>query len=148
MNVKFKNIDLIKTRDFLHGIPLKGVASRARTKLITELDTNIKTFSENEVALAKEYAIVDEEGNFLVTNSEGELVPSQNNSFQLKPEVTDEYRDERETLFNEKVSIILLDNHVEKLLDSMNSLDTDLKGEDAIVYDLLCDALESAVPTP
>lgn len=62
MEVRIKYNQLIDSVNFLTGIKLKGKKSIHRTRFVKALTEKLKQVSEEELALIKEYAHLNEEG--------------------------------------------------------------------------------------
>jgi hypothetical protein len=87
------------------------------------------------VELLKEYAELDESGE-PVKNADG--------GFTLKPETAVEYLLERDKLFTEVAEIEggTYTSHLELMRQILADYDEELDGDNAALYDVLCDAFE------
>ena len=136
MRIKLENHCLVPLIPFLQGMKLKGEKSRARSKFLALAMKAYASLHESEVDLLKEYAVLDENGK-----------PTENpdGSFRLKEESAREYFTEREKLFKEVAEIEggTYTQHFSLMREILTEYDEELAGEDASLYDTLCDAFEA-----
>ena len=134
MKLKLANKHLILLVPFLQGLKLKGERSRARSKFLALAMTSYESLHLSEVELLKEYAVLDESGELLQTDG----------AFTLKEETAFEYHIEREKLFSEIAEIEggTYTAHLELMRQILADYDEDLSGENAALYDALCDSFE------
>jgi hypothetical protein len=132
MQIKLKNKYLIPLVPFLQGLKLKGERSRARSKFLALTMTAYTSLHDSEVELLKECAVLDENGEPKV----GE------NGFTLKDDSVKEYLTERQKLFDEIAEIEggTYVSHLELMRQILADYDEELSGENAELYDVLCDA--------
>lgn len=140
MNIKKYN--LVPIFEFLGKINLVGAASRARTKLNKEIGNAINELQSDEVALAEELGgRVNDEGR-VVFVSEEDLNETEAAEYSKKKhaEFTNAQSDLRqeEAIFNEATK-----DQFNRLKNALYDYDEKLSGQDAIVYDILLDALEA-----
>ena len=137
MKVLIKNRFLIEAQNFLQDLKLKGAESRARTKFSELLDRAIESYAQSELALAKEYAILDDNG---------EIKFGENYLFDLRPGTAPEYHSEVEKLHNEEAEIEgeTYATHLETMLKTLHECDVEMSGSTAALYDMLCEAFEEA----
>jgi hypothetical protein len=133
MQVKIENEKLGQAISLLFNMPLKGKQSRHRSKLIKLLDARLKEVGEQELDLIKEYTGVDEEGN-----------PKRNSDGNFAIDNPKEFKDQQDELFKEAYVIDGGDAHgmLKTVKDVLLNYDGELSGQEAEVYDYLCDAFE------
>ena len=138
MRIQLKNHYLVPLIPFLRGMKLKGERSRARSKFLVAAMEAYASLHESEVELLKEYAVLDGEGNPKAT-ADG--------SFSLKEGSTNEYHTEHEKLFNEVAEIEggTYAGHLTLMRQILMEYEEELDGENAALYDALCDAFEEGV---
>ena len=135
MQIKLQNRHIITLIPFLQGMKLKGERSRARSKFLEIALKSYYALHDSEVELLKEYAVLGEDGE-----------PKQDSGgFTLKSETALEYHIEREKLFTEVAEIEggTYTSHFELMRQILADYDEELDGENAALYDSLCDAFES-----
>jgi hypothetical protein len=137
MKIKLQNRYIIPLVPFLQGMKLKGEDSRARSKFLNLAMEAYAALHESELELACEYAITGEDGQPIVDEGGG---------FTLKPDVGAGYLSEREKLFSEVAEIEggTYTAHLEAMRHILAEYDEVLDGENAQLYDALCDAFEEA----
>jgi len=135
MRIQLKNHHLIPIIPFLKGMKLKGEQSRARSKFLVIALEAYTALHESEVDLLKEYAVLD---------GEGEPIIAKDGSFTLKDGCVKEYLAERDKLFNEVAEIegATYAEHMTLMRKILLDYDEELDGENAALYDALCDAFE------
>jgi hypothetical protein len=134
MRIKLQNQYIITLIPFLQNMKLKGERSRARSKFLSLAMDSYYSLHESEVELLKEYAELDEAGE-----------PKQGESgFTLKKETAMEYLVERDKLFTEVAEIEggTYTSHLELMRQILADYDEELDGDNAALYDALCDAFE------
>jgi len=134
MRIKLQNQHIVTLIPFLQGLKLKGERSRARSKFLSLAMESYYSLHESEVELLKEYAELDEAGE-----------PKQGESgFILKKETAMEYLVERDKLFTEIAEIEggTYTSHLELMRQILADYDEELDGDNAALYDALCDAFE------
>ena len=134
MIVKIENRYLQQAISLLFDLPLRGKQSRHRTKFIKLLQNRLKEVEEERVQLAKEYAEKDENGNPIV----------ENNRYKIAEKYKEEFFKEFEALMSEEL-VIEGENFKETLevvRDILLNCDEYFSGEQAFVYDYLCEQFE------
>ena len=134
MIVKIENRYLQQAISLLFDLPLRGKQSRHRTKFIKLLQNRLKEVEEERVQLAKEYAEKDENGNPIV----------ENNRYKITEKYKEEFFKEFEALMSEEL-VIEGENFKETLevvRDILLNCDEYFSGEQAFVYDYLCEQFE------
>jgi hypothetical protein len=141
MHIKLQNKHLVPLIPFLQGMKLKGEQSRARSKFLALAMEAYAALHESELELLKEYAVPDGEGNPKITADGG---------FTLKNGNAGEYLTERDKLFNEVAEIEggTYTAHLSLMKRILTEYGEDLDGENAALYDALCDAFEEAEVVP
>lgn len=128
--ISLRKNDLGTIHIFLVSAELKGVASRARTKLDKLISDNLNDLISDEKELAKDHS--------------GTIQDNGNVSFNSETSDRDDFDVEHKQLLDEKVSLIEhTEGYFEKLTTALNDLTKDLNGLDAQAYDTLLDALEA-----
>ena len=135
MRIQLKNHYLVPLIPFLKGMKLKGERSRARSKFLALAMEAYAALHESEVELLKEYAVLDVAGN---PKAAGD------GSFSLREDFVREYLAEREKLFNEVAEIEggTYAGHLALMRQILADYDEELDGDNAALYDALCDAFE------
>lgn len=143
MNIKIKNSDIQSFVELLFEMPLKGSASRMRTRFIRLLEERYLMIVEEAETLQKEYAKKDESGEIIyktVKMPDGESVEG----FDF--EDLDSYQREVAKLMEEEY-VISITPEIDKMLisvkESVLNSDLELSGHTATAYDSLCEILES-----
>ena len=133
MRIQLKNHYLIPLIPFLQGMKLKSERSRARSKFLSLALEAYTSLHESELELLKEYAVLDDNGNPKAADD---------GSFLLREGAVKEYRLEREKLFNEMAEIEggTYTGHLCQMKQILLDYDWELEGENAALYDALCDA--------
>lgn len=134
MLLNLKNRQLVSTINFLTKLELKTKESRSRSKVVNLLTEKLEELQKDEKELLVRYATKDEDDKPVMTGQ----------SYDIPKEVENEWIEERTELLNESTSIdcSAYKVHVDRLVESLNNLDMNLKDEDAFAYDLLLDQLE------
>ena len=142
MQIKLRNHYLVPLIPFLQGMKLKGERSRARSKFLALATAAYASLHESELELVKEYAELDAGGNPQTDEKGG---------FSLREDAAiHEYLVERDKLFNEVAEIEggTYTAHLALMRQILTEYDEDLDGENAALYDALCDAFEEGgLPT-
>jgi hypothetical protein len=135
MRIKLQNRYLVPLVPFLRGMKLRGEDSRARSKFLNLAMESYASLHDSEMELACEYTVTGEDGN---------PVMDENGGFTLRPGVGAEYLAEREKLFSEVAEIEggTYTAHLEAMRRILAEYDEELDGDDAQLYDALCDAFE------
>ena len=134
MYLEIPNHLLPATSELLDSLPLKGAASRARTRALALVSYALEVLGASEVELLNTYG---------VKNEDGELV-REGDTFELVPETAAEYQAERAKLLCE-VTVIdeaTYTGHATLLRETLEGADLELKGLLATAYDVLLTSLE------
>lgn len=133
--LKFKNSEIETVANFLGKLPLKSKASRARTLLINKLNEKFGDYT----AFQKE--LLDEYGK---KQDSGELFQDEQGNFHWEADKVDEANEAMNELGDDIVYIDTVEYrpNMKFLSLSLEDLDMELSGNDAIVYDQLMDQLE------
>lgn len=136
--LKFKNSEIETVVNFLEKLPLKTKASRARTLLINKLNEKFGDY----VAFQKE--LLDEYGK---KQDSGELFQDEQGNFYWDADKVDEANEAMNELGDDIVYIDTVEYrpNMKFLTLSLEDLDMELSGNDAIIYDQLMDQLEEEI---
>ena len=140
MRIQLENHYLIPLIPFLQGMKLKGAQSRARSKFLNLAMDAYAALHESELELLKDYAVLDEAGNLKISGDS-----AGGERFTLRDaEAAQEYRIEHEKLFTEVAEIEggTYTSHLELMRQILADYDEELDGENASLYDALCDAFD------
>lgn len=125
--MKLQNKALIPVGNFMQSLTLPAQISRARTKIVNELQKNI-------------YELSNDEKN-IVINHNGEVSDDGSITWQKD---TDRllYIKEKDEMMEESVDVTI-DNVTlfEKFKEYMENWNEEVSGEEASAYDVLCEAL-------
>ncbi|WP_341323352.1 DUF1617 family protein [Solibacillus sp. FSL H8-0523] len=139
--MKFKNFEIDVLCKFLYEISLSGKSSRMRTRFVRLLENYSTNVIQNDRrAMFDEYAMKDEFGEFLLNETQTEVI--------LIPETQDKFHAEMNELMNEDFILDETEANREMILITGNALlecDIKLNKDDAIVYDQWCEEFESAI---
>ena len=126
--MEIKNGYLIKIGNFLDGLKLPAQVSRARTKLVNELQKDIYELSEDEKEIVRNH-------NGVISESDG-VITWQNDNDKIL------YIKEKNEMMEESVDVTI-DNITlfEKFKEYMENWNEEVSGEEAAAYDILCEAL-------
>ncbi len=139
MSVAIENRYLPALIPFLAGMPLAGAQSRARSKLLGMVTLAFEGLALAERELVAEYATLDEDGAPII---------AEDSTFTLaNPEAANEYVAAREELMGERTILTgdTYQGHYQALQTLLAEYTQPLTGDDAAVYDHLCDAIDQAV---
>jgi hypothetical protein len=132
MIVKIKNKYLGQGIDLLFNLSLKGKKSRHRTKLIRKMQERFKEVEQQRLELAKEHAQKDEEDNPIIKD----------NVYKMEDKAA--FNKDYQELLDEK--LVLDSGDDQEMLKTMKNVllncDKEFSGQQAVVYDALCDAFE------
>ncbi len=137
--IRIENRYLPPLIPFLQSMKLAGAASRARSKLLAMALTAFQDLAASEQELVTEYAVLDEQGRPVI---------AEDGSFDLKdPALVSQYLTEREALLAEQAHLSgpTYSEHLSQLQNLLASYPVELTGDEAEVYDRLCDAVEAAL---
>ncbi|EHD5218227.1 TPA: DUF1617 family protein [Staphylococcus pseudintermedius] len=131
MKLTLKNVEINKVSTFMYKLELKAKQSRSRTKFMRLLDEKQEEYKESNDELLSMYAVKDEAGQPKIVD----------NQYEFENGNLEKYIDERAELDNEEVIINLEDypKVFETLFEVLDELDIQLKEEDAVTYDRLCE---------
>lgn len=131
MKLTLKNVEINKVSTFMYKLELKAKQSRSRTKFMRLLDEKQEEYKEGSDELLSMYAVKDEAGQPKIVD----------NQYEFENGNLEKYIDERAELDNEEVIINLEDypKVFETLFEVLDELDIQLKEEDAVTYDRLCE---------
>jgi hypothetical protein len=140
MKVEIKNMYLEPAIKLLFDLPLKRKQSRHRTKFVKLLNEQLKDVMEQKKEIIKEHANSDE-------NGEPKTFENENGQQEYDFKDKKAFQEDMEELYEEKL-IIEGSGHKEVLETVKGVLletDEEFKGQQAMVYDYLCDQLEEGV---
>lgn len=141
MRITIPNRHLATTITLLDSMPLKAAQSRARTKLLTLIKDAHVRFAEDEYALVAEYANLDDAGTPVIEKG---------GTFALQdPTKTTEFLTAREELFASEAEVAgaTYTNHLADVKTLLDNYDGELSGESADAYDVIYDAITTALDT-
>ena len=134
MQVTIKNEKLGQAISLLFDLSLKGKQSRQRSKFIKALDERLKEVAEQEQELLKEHCHLDEEGN----------PKTKNNGQEWDVKDVGAFRKDKIELYEEEFVLDGGDN--EEMLKTLKTVlfdcEKEFKGQEAQIYDYLCDQFE------
>jgi len=137
MHIKLQNRYIVTLIPFLEGMKLKSEKSRARSKFLALAAEAYASLHDSELDLLREYAVQDERGE-----------PRQDESgkFTLRDNTAREYMVERDKLFSEVAEIEggTYTAHLSLMRQALAEYDGELEGDNAALYDALCDAFDEA----
>lgn len=139
MAIAIENRYLPPLIPFLENMPLAGAQSRARSKLLGMMTLAFQGLALAERELVTEYATLDENGQPVI---------GEDSTFTLvNPERANEYVAAREELMSERTILTgdTYEGHYLALQTLLTEYAEPLTGDDASVYDHLCDAIDQAV---
>lgn len=139
MPIAIENRYLPPLIPFLENMPLAGANSRARSKLLGMVTLAYQGLALAERELVTEYATLDEEGQPVI---------GEDSTFALAdPGSAEAYVAAREELMRERTILTgdTYQGHYEALQALLGEYAQPLTGDDAAVYDHLCDAIDHAV---
>ncbi|WP_338230556.1 DUF1617 family protein [Lactiplantibacillus paraxiangfangensis] len=118
----------------MQRMPLAGYQSMARTRFIRALKDAVKGLIDAQKDLLNEYAIKDDDGEFVVENG----------NYKLKPDNISEYNDAYRKLMGEQAEVnkSTYTDHKRDVQDILKDCKLELSGDEATIYAALCDALE------
>lgn len=126
--MKIEKSMLVPVFNFLAGASLVGPASRARTKLVNDVNEQIEILQNDQKDLVQSNSgRIDDAGNINFSEAEFKI----------------EYEKQREELFKEKVLFNeKTEGYFERLRVGLDKYTEKLSGQDAVAYDYLLDKLE------
>jgi ribosomal protein S7 len=134
--IKIKNEHLNNVADFLlNSVGAKGKKSIHKMRVVKALQEKHKEVSEEEVALLKEYAGEDEEGNI-----------KRNDAGQFDIKDTKGFNEAHKALFDEEFVIddVNLESALKTVEKLINDYDKELSGKQAEAHFVLYEAFEEA----
>ncbi|MGE6379967.1 DUF1617 family protein [Peribacillus muralis] len=133
MKVQIQYSYIAGSIEFLYNLSLKGKQSRHRTRFIKALQEKLQEVSEEEIALLKEYAGEDEEGN-----------PKKNKQGNFDIKDVQGFKKQQEELFAEQYVCDGGDvsGMLKTVKDILLNYDEEVSGQVAEVYDYLCEQFE------
>ena len=134
MIVRIENRYLKPSIDLLFNLSLRGKQSRHRTRFIKLLNERFVQVEEERKQLAEEFAEKDEDGKPIVENDRYKIVGDNREQFQKEFEelMSEEFVIEGEN-FKETLEVVR---------DILLNCDEYFSGEQAFVYDYLCEQFE------
>lgn len=134
MIVRIENRYLKPSIDLLFNLSLRGKQSRHRTRFIKLLNERLVQVEEERKQLAEEFAEKDEDGKPIVEDDRYKIVGDNREQFQKEFEelMSEEFVIEGEN-FKETLEVVR---------DILLNCDEYFSGEQAFVYDYLCEQFE------
>jgi hypothetical protein len=135
--VRIRNSEIRDFAMFLLDEKLSGKKSRMRTRFIKLLDERLKQIDEERLALLKEFAELDENGN-VKTREDGTAIMSDENMAKFQVEFAE--------LMNEEFVIDETEERREMLLtikDIVLNTEKEFSGQSAFQYDRWCEIVEA-----
>lgn len=137
MEVRIKNILLNETVNFLADMPLKGRASRHRTRFTKKVSEHIESVVGEEKEIIKNNCNLNEDG-------EPKTIKKDNGEEHYDVKDLDTLTTERNDLYNEE--FIIDDSNSQEMLKTirtaLDEYEGELSGRDAVFYDALCEAFK------
>jgi len=139
--LKLKNDSIVQIYNLLEKIPMRGAASRGKTKLQKRLQEKESEYLSEKSEIQKEYTQLDEDGNF-ITLDDGVSSP-------LKEGLTLEDKEKFLARIDElqkdtfEISFSEYSDKFEQMFKALSVLDMELIKEAALAYDELMDAYEA-----
>lgn len=140
-NIVLENKSIVKIYNFLKGVPLKGKASRGRTKFQKRLQEKEEEYITEKQEIQKKYVQLDENGQFIVLE-DGVSSP-------LREDLTTEekklFLEQLKELENDTfvISFAEYSDKFENMFKELDLLEMKLTDEDAEAYNELMDAYEA-----
>jgi hypothetical protein len=138
MEIKIENQKLAPAINLLYSLSLKGQQSRHRTRFIKLLQAKLEIFVEDEKAMRKEECHLDEKGEPKTYRKNGQEL--------LDIKDLEHFKKVQKELYEEVRVIDGGDNQV--MLQTVKKVlfdcDKELSGQEADIYDYLCEAFEKA----
>ena len=134
MIVRIENRYLKPSIDLLFNLSLRGKQSRHRTRFIKLLNERLVQVEEERKQLAEEFAEKDEDGKPIVEDDRYKIVGENRGQFQKEFEglMSEDFVIEGEN-FQETLEVVR---------DILLNCDEYFSGEQAFVYDYLCEQFE------
>lgn len=133
------NSFIVPSFEFLKDLPLMAnKASRGRSQFLKRLEEKQNEYNEGLKDINLRYFEVDKEGELVIEDEQYVFVDDSDKSKQSRAgEINELLEENTEILFGE------YSTKYESLFTALDSLELDLSGQDAIVYDILMEAYES-----
>lgn len=133
MKLTISNLQVLNFTQFLNVVSAKGKHARAVAKFMKLIEVKRQEYAEDEFKIVNEYG---------VKNENGELVNPKIYNFRAEDAL--EANAEMMTLKNETVVIDLteFEPHLQNLIEAIENNDTELKGNDLLIFDELLTELE------
>lgn len=135
MKIAIENGKLGQAISLLFDLPLKGKQSRHRTKFIERLSSRLEEVEKDRIELAKEHANKDADGEAIKTNGNFDIAD------------LDAFGKDLQELYKEEM--IIEGGDVSGMLKTVKAVledcDKELSGQEAVIYDYLCDQFEKGV---
>ena len=135
MKIAIENGKLGQAISLLFDLPLKGKQSRHRTKFIERLNARLEEVENDRIALAKEHAKKDEDGKAIKSDGHFDIADR------------DAFAKDLQELYEEE--LIIEGGDVSGMLKTVKEVlencDKELSGQEAVIYDYLCDQFEKGV---
>lgn len=139
MSIALENRYLPPLIPFLENMPLTGAQSRARSKLLGMVTLAFQGLALAERELVTEYATCDEDGQPII---------AEDSTFTLvNHDRASEYVAAREELMSEGTILTgdTYQGHFQALQTLLAEYTQPLTGDEAAIYDHLCDAIDEAI---
>ncbi|MFP7202220.1 hypothetical protein SFC08_14715 [Lysinibacillus halotolerans] len=134
MEIRIKNGLLEGAMELLFNLELRGKQSRHRTKFIKRLNEQLTEVKEQKMDLIKEHSNLDEEGNPKIIGDVYDIIDL--DAFN---------RDIAELAAEELIFTSPVDEEMIKTIKQiLDDCDVALSGQQAVVYDELCEAFDTA----
>ncbi|PWG00949.1 DUF1617 family protein [Levilactobacillus bambusae] len=133
MKLTLQNQYLAGAVELMQKIPLTGYESIARTRFVKMFKSPIKILEKSQKSLLEEYVARDENGNPVIVAGDQYRITDMG-QFQVATN----------KLLNEKVEIDqpTYTDHQSDIQRILMNCSVELSGDDAIIYDALCNALD------
>lgn len=132
--MKMKNFELRTVIGLLSTLELSGKKSRDRSKFIKLLEERAVEVDKERIEMLKDFANKDE-------NDEPVIVDGK---FDLTDEALDEFNKQLEELLNEECVIDTTEKKplVKSVKEIVLNCEIKFSGQDAVLYDRICDIIE------
>lgn len=137
MQLKLKNIDIPHVISLFYDLKLKAKQSRHRTKFIKSLSEQWQEVSTDEEEIAKQYCHLDDEGTPKKIEENGRQM------WDMKDGESLNFAKDRNDLYRETYIIDGANNQetLKIIAKILVNLDAELSGQQADIYDDLCEQL-------
>lgn len=132
--LQFKNSELAPVVNFLSDLPLKGKASRGRTKLVMQLSDKHQELLEDIEQLKEEVGV------------DAELTEEEQKAKEYQQKVT-EYNSQFSELLSEESAVNFEEyqQFVTPLVTGLYECEVSFSGQDSLIYDRVLEQLEKEV---